>query len=132
MWESALTRLDVAVAVLVILSALKSGYNGHLRTVHENIKQLPQIADEVERISERQEKMVEGMVALSVVEDNDDATIDTEQLAADLRDGESYRAYITRDSTRNGATPYTPAEEIEEEEEMAEEESRWRERYDDD
>lgn len=126
MWESALTRLDVIVAMLAIASAAKSAYNGHLSTVYQNIKQLPVIADKVESIADRQEKMIEGLVALSVAESDEEATVDTDRLAADLRDGESYRVYLERDM--NGQSPFADVED----EEVPEEERRWREHYDDD
>ena len=127
MWAAVLTRLEVVVAVLVVIGALKSAYNGTVRGLVDNIQEIPAISERVDQIGDRQERMVDGMVALSVAENEDHASVDTDRLADDLRDGSSYRIYLTRDGP-DGRAGFVATEE--EEEEVDEEEGRWRVRRD--
>lgn len=120
-WAVVLQRLDIIVALLAIAAAMKSVYNGRVGMLIRNIQQIPQIADRVDTIGEKQEDMVDGMVALSIAEGEETKTIDTDRLAADLRDGQSYRDYINE--TRSEA--YGPVEEGD----TSDEERRWREGY---
>lgn len=124
MWAAVLTRLEVIVAVLVVIGALKSAYNGTVRGLVDNIQEIPAISERVDQIGDRQERMVDGMVALSVAENEDHASIDTDRLADDLRDGSSYRVYLTRSGSGDRGAYVTGPEE--EEEEVDEEEGRWR------
>ena len=126
MWAAVLTRLEVVIALIVVAGAGKSAYNGTVRGLIQNIREIPGISDRVDEMSEKQEQMVDGMVALSIAESKDDATVDTAKLAEDLRDGASYRVYLNRDK------PKSPYSDIEDEEvEVPEEERRWREQDDD-
>jgi len=65
--------------------------------------------------------MVDGMVALSIAEGEENKSIDTDRLAADLRDGQSYRDYINE----SRAGPYEQPDEGE----VRDEEKRWRRGY---
>jgi len=128
MWSAVLTRLEVVVAVVIVVGALKSAYNGTVRGLVDNIQEIPAISDRVEEIGDRQERMVDGMVALSVAENEDQASVDTDRLADDLRDGTSYRVYLSRPSGYGTQRGY--AEEEEEEEEVEGKGGRWRVRRD--
>jgi hypothetical protein len=110
MWESALTRVDVAVGVIAVLGGLKSAYNGHVRRLVKNIYMVGEVKEQVDNIEERQEKLINSVVALSVAESKDDVTVDTDRLEKNLR-GQSYRLYLQRDGHRN---PYTDTEDEEE------------------
>lgn len=109
MWESALTRLDVAVALIAILGALKSGYNGHVRKLVRNIYAIGDVKEKVDHMEQRQEKLIDGVVAVSVAESKEDVSVDTDELAQNLR-GQSYRLYLQRDGRSN---PYAEAEDEE-------------------
>jgi len=129
LWEMALTRMEVVLAGLALLGAAKSAYNGTLRGLVDNIRQIPEVADRVDAMADKQEQMVDGMVALSVAESDEETSIDTDQLANDLRDGQSYRVYLNRDQPRN---PYAETEDEEElGPEVPEESRRWRSSDDD-
>ncbi len=128
MWGVLLTRLEVIVAVLVVIGALKSAYNGTVRGLVDNIQEIPAISKRVDQIGDRQERMVDGMVALSVAENEDQASVDTDRLADDLRDGTSYRVYLTRGDGSGDRSTYVSGPEAEEE--VDEEEGRWRVRRD--
>lgn len=113
MWAAVLTRLEVIVAVLVVVGAVKSAYNGTVRGLVDNIQQIPEISERVDQIGDRQERMVDGMVALSVAEGEDGKSVDTKRLADDLRDGASYRVYLQRNGrewVRDGADEKTSDE----------------------
>ena len=97
-----LTRLDIVVAVIAVLGAVKSAYNGIVRSLVNNIKQIPDIGKKVDHIEERQEQMVDGLIAVSVAQDEEDAEIDPDTLANRLREGDSYRVFLNR-SDGNGA-----------------------------
>ena len=120
-WAVVLQRLDIIVALLVIAAAIKSVYNGRVGMLIRNIQQIPQIAERVDSIGDKQEDMVDGMVALSIAEGEENKSIDTDRLAADLRDGQSYRDYI--DDTSAGAFEKTN------EDELRDGEKRWRRGY---
>ena len=96
-----LTRLDIVVAVIAVLGAVKSAYNGIVRSLVNNIKQIPDIGKKVDHIEERQEQMVDGLIAVSVAQDEEDAEIDPDTLASRLREGDSYRVFLNR-SDGNG------------------------------
>lgn len=129
LWQMALTRVEVLLALVGLAGAAKSAYNGTIRGLVDNIRQIPEVADRVDRMADKQEQMVDGMVALSVAESDEETTIDTDQLANDLRDGQSYRVYLNRDSPRN---PYAETEDEEQlGPEVPEESRRWRSSDDD-
>jgi len=109
-WGMILTRLDVVLAALAVLSALKSGYNGTARSLINNIKQIPQVADRVDRIGDKQEKMVDGLIAVSVAQEKDDAEVDTGELTDRLREGESYRVFLERNGRSGEFSEEDPEE----------------------
>lgn len=109
-WGMILTRLDVVLAALAVLSALKSGYNGTVRSLINNIKQIPQVADRVDRIGDKQEKMVDGLIAVSVAQKKDDAEVDTGELTDRLREGESYRVFLERNGRSGEFSEEDPEE----------------------
>lgn len=122
MWAAVLTRLDVVVAAIAILGALKTAYNGTLRRMIRNIGMIPSLKNDVDEMAEKQEQMIDGMVALSVAESHEETTVDTDRLAQELRNGQSYRVYLER-----GGRPSNPYTNVEDEmEEVHEEERRWR------
>lgn len=132
MWSAVLTRLEVVLAGVAVLAAAKSAYNGTVRGLVDNIREITVISERVDEIGDKQERMVDGMVALSVAESKEGASVDTERLAKDLRDGNSYRVYLHRD--RPNGSPYADVEDEEGaiDPEIPEEELRWRTGYDDD
>ena len=132
MWSAVLTRLEVVLAGVAVLAAAKSAYNGTVRGLVDNIKEIPTISDRVDDIGDKQERMVDGMIALSVAESKDGASVDTDRLANDLRNGNSYRVYLSR-----GEPHKSPYADVEDEEgaidpEIPEEELRWRQQRPDD
>lgn len=110
MWESTLTRLDVLVALVTLAGAGKSAYNGHIRRLVRSIYLLPEVKEKVEEMEQRQEEMIDGLVAVSVAESDDETSVDTDALARSLR-GNSYRMYLKRDGQRSN--PYAESEDEE-------------------
>lgn len=118
-----LTRLDIVVAVFAVLGAVKSAYNGNVRSLVNNIKQIPDIGKKVDHIEERQEQMVDGLIAVSVAQVEEDAEIDPDTLANRLREGDSYRVYLNRSDGSGARQNYA---------EDPESGGRWQTRDDDD
>lgn len=110
MWESALTRLDVVVAAIAILGGVKSAYNGHVRRLVKNIYMVGEVKERVAHMEQRQEDMIDGIVAVSVAESEDNVSVNTDTLAENLR-GQSYRLYLEQEQPRN---PYAQPEDEEE------------------
>lgn len=123
-----LTHLDIVLALIAILSALKSAYNGFIRSMVSNVQMIPEIHKSQEKTRETQEKLVDAVVALSIAESEDGRTVDPKEVERNLRESGTVRDYLQRE--RDGAGPYTDIEG--EEVEIPEEERRWRESYDDD
>ena len=122
-----LTHLDIVLAVIALGSAAKSAYNGFIRSMISNLQMIPDIHETQQDSQETQEKLVDAVVALSIAETNDERTVNPREIERNLRENGSVRDYLRRDA--NGRSPYA---DVEEEEEIAEEERRWRENYGDD
>lgn len=127
MWATLLTRLEVLLAIGGVLAAVKSAYNGVLGTVWKNINMIPDMAEQQQEQAATQEKLVDAVVALSIAEEEDGRTIDPRSVENTLRGDGGVRDYLKEDS--NGRSPYA---DVEDEEEVSEEELRWRQEYDDD
>ena len=127
MATAVLTHAEIIVAVLAILSALKSAYNGWIRSLVNDIKMIPEIHENQEEMRETQTRLVDATIALSIAEKDDGREVDPDEIEQALRDNGSARDYLQK--ARTNSSPYT---DYENEEEIPEEERRWREQYDDD
>lgn len=123
-----LTHLDIVLAVFALISALKSAYNGFIRSLVSNVQMIPEIRQSQQETHETQEKLVDAVVALSIAESEDGRTVDPKEVERNLRESGTVRDYLQRE--RDGTGPYTNIEG--EEVEIPEEERRWRGSYDDD
>lgn len=122
--SQALVRMELIVAGLTLAVAAKSAYNGHVRGLVDNIYTIESLEQKVDHIEERQDEMIDGIVAVSIAESEENYSVDADRLAEQLNEG-SYRSYLERD----GRSPYPDVED--EELEVSEEEPRWRQEYDD-
>lgn len=122
-----LTHLDIVLAVIALGSALKSAYNGLLRSMVSNVQMIPEIRQSQQETHDTQEKLVDAVVALSIAESDDERTVDPREIERNLRENGTVRDYLRRD--KNSTSPFTDVED--EEVEMSEEERRWRQEYDD-
>ena len=125
-WAVLLTRLEVVLAVVALVGAAKSAYNGVLGTVWRNINMIPEIDERQRKLADTQEKMVDATVALSIAESDDGRTVNPQEVERTLKEDGGVRDFLHQ--SRNGRTPYA---DVEDEEEISEEEARWRRRYDD-
>lgn len=126
MWAGVLTRLEVILAVMGVLAAIKSAYNGVLGTVWRNINMIPEIDERQKQLADTQEKMVDATVALSIAERDDGRTISPREIERTLKDEGGVRDFLQEPT--NGRSPYA---DVEDEEEVAGEELRWRQEEDD-
>lgn len=92
-----LLRLEVVIAAIVVLSSLKSGYNGLLREVIQNIRRIPNIEQKTEKIEGKQEDMADAIVLIGHAQANDHIEPDPGALEEDLRDGDDGPARYSRD-----------------------------------
>lgn len=127
MWAAVLTRLEVILAIGGVAAALKSAYNGVLGTVWQNINMIPEVHQRQEEQAETQERMVDAVVALSIVEQDDGRTIDPREVERTLRGDGGVRDFLQKD--KNVRSPFA---DVEDEEEVPEEELRWRQQGDSD
>ena len=122
-----LTHLDIVLAVIALGSALKSAYNGLLRSMVSNVQMIPDIRQSQQETHETQEKLVDAVVALSIAESDNGRTVDPREIERNLRENGTVRDYLRREM--DGTSPYADVED--ELEEVPEEERRWRQDYDD-
>ena len=121
MWAAALTRLEVLIAAGVVLAAVKSYYNGTIGEMISNIRRIPHMEDQQDEIKQKQEDLVDAVVATAVAEGSEDRSVDVDELDASLRDERGYRDFLAQNHSQRG--PFT---DVEDEEEVPEEELRWR------
>jgi len=121
MWAAALTRMEVLLAGIAILAAVKSYYNGTIGEMITNIRRIPHMEEQQDEIKQKQEDLVDAVVATAVAEGSDEHSVDVDELDANLRDERGYRDFLSRNHSQRG-----PFADVEDEEEVPEEELRWR------
>lgn len=97
--EDVLLRLEVVIAIIVILSSMKSGYNGLLRELIRNVQRIPNIEDKAEQIESKQEDMADAIVLIGHSQANEHVEPDPAALEEDLRDGDDGPARYSRDGS---------------------------------
>ena len=121
-----LTHMEIGVAVIAIASAVKSAYNGWLRGMIDNIQMIPDIRESQEGMQETQDRLVDATIALSIAESAEDKEVDPSEVERALKQNGSARDYLRE--TDGVRSPYSDYED----EEVDEEEARWRQQYDGD
>ena len=131
MWASALTRMEVVLAVIGLLASVKSAYNGWVRGLIDNIQMIPEVHKAQQESQRTQEKLVDAVVALSIAESEDGRTVDPREVEQTLRENGSVRDFLRE--RRNHQGPYADVEDEEGniDPEIPEEEARWRQDYSD-
>jgi len=103
MYALVLERLEILVAVVALLGAAKSAYNGVLSTMWRNLKMISEVYDRQENMAETQEKLVNAVVALSIAESDQDRGVDPKEVEQRLREDGGVRDYL-----RDRESPHTP------------------------
>lgn len=106
-----LVHAELFLAGAAILGVAKSWYNGTIGEALEAITSIGEIREKVEhieeeqnRMAEQQDKMVDGVVALSVSQEREGAEVDTQELIDQLRDGRGVQVFLDSGPPSN---PYT-------------------------
>jgi len=126
MATTVLTHAEIIVAVLATLSTLKSAYNGWIRSLVNDIGMIPEVHDNQQEMKKTQNRLVDAVIALSIAERDDGREVDPRKVEQELLENGSARDYLQESDSIT--SPYS---DFEDEEEVAEEEARWRREYDD-
>jgi dihydroxyacetone kinase-like predicted kinase len=116
-----LTHAELLIAGATLAGIAKSWYNGTIGDALEAIGSIGSIEQKVDHIEERQEqmaqqqdKMVDGVVALSISQEREGAEVDTDQLIQELRDGRGVQIFLENREPQN---PYASGWDVEDERE---------------
>lgn len=121
--SSLLTHAELVIAVATLLGIAKSWYNGTIGDVLEALGSISQIDRKLDHIEDRQEsmaqqqdRMIDGVVALSISQEREGARVDTDQLIDELRDGRGVQVFL---ENHEPSKPYVGGWDAEDEEEEA-------------
>lgn len=84
------------VGLAILFGAAKSAYNGTLRNSYEWLQMIEKINERGVYMEERQEEIIDALVALSHVQDDEDAEIDPHEVRYSFDRVDRSRSFIDR------------------------------------
>lgn len=101
--------LEITVATITILGAGKSWYNGTIRQIIKNAREIPSLKKNQQKIMRSQEDMKDAIIGLSVSHQREDVDTNPEAIANELGATRGVRRFFETTDGSTGMTDLEPA-----------------------
>lgn len=100
--SSFLLYTNLVIACMTVLALGRSWYSGSIGKAIASMEKIDSVDEKVDHIeqnqkemAEKQEKMVDGVVALSISQQREGAEVDINELLGQLRDGRGVQVFLS-------------------------------------
>jgi len=101
--------LDIVVASMAVLGAVKSAYNGYVRKSYDRLKAIERVETQMAHVETKQEEMVDAIIALARAQQQKEVAVDPDTVRKNFDRIDRAEEYLVSDGGDDDGGDDTPA-----------------------